>query len=230
MWRGRDKHLKVVEIAAHACKALPRLMDAMTRPGSVSQLRRHRRRHAVAAALVAGMGILAACGGTSAAPQSDAQIAANDLNAGLAAQAASNLTEAASDYKSAIADDPQNKYAYYDLGLVEELMGQSAASEVNYRAALQLDPTFEPALFKLAILRTAPSPFEAEELYRQVIGLEPKDATAYLNLGFLLRSQGDVTEGDTDLQTAVLLEPSLADRIPPGTLATPKPAASSPRP
>jgi tetratricopeptide (TPR) repeat protein len=101
---------------------------------------------------------------------------------------------------------------------------------VNYRAALQLDPTFVTALFNLAILRTGPSPFEAEELYRQVIGLEPKDATAYLNLGFLLRSQGSVTEGNNDLKTAVLLDPSLASRIPPGTLATPKPAASSPRP
>jgi tetratricopeptide (TPR) repeat protein len=229
VWRGRDKQLKVVENAAHACKALPRLMDAMTRFGSTSQLGR-RRRQAIAAGLVSGMGILAACGGASPSPQSNAQIAANDLNAGLAVQAAGNLTQAASDYKSAIADDGQNKYAYYDLGLVEELMGQPAASEVNYRATIQLDPTFVPALFNLAILRTAPSPFEAEELYRQVIGLAPKDATAYLNLGFLLRSQGDVTEGDMDLHTAVLLDPSLASRIPPGTLATPKPAASSPRP
>jgi tetratricopeptide (TPR) repeat protein len=229
VWRGRDKQLKVVVNAARACETSPRLMDAMTRLDSSLQFGRHRR-HAVAAGLVAGIGMLAACGGTSPSPQSNAQIAANDLNAGLAAQAAGNLTEAASDYKSAIAKDTQNKYAYYDLGLVEQLMGQSAASEVNYRAALQLDPTFVPALFNLAIVRTAPSPFEAEELYRQVIGLEPKDATAYLNLGFLLRSQGDVTEGNMDLHTAELLDPSLASRIPPGTLATPKPAASSPSP
>jgi tetratricopeptide (TPR) repeat protein len=205
-------------------------MDAMTRVGSASQLVRHRRRPAVTAGLFVGIGILAACGGASPSPQSKAQIAANDLNAGLAAQAAGNLTEAATDYKSAIADDAQNKYAYYDLGLVEELVGQPAASEVNYRATIQLDPTFVPALFNLAILQTTRSPFDAEELYRQVIDLEPKDATAYLNLGFLLRSQGDVTEGDVDLHTAVLLDPSLASRIPPGTLATPKPAASSPRP
>jgi len=201
----------------------------MTRHGSSSQFERHRR-HAIAAGLIAGMGVLVACGGASPSPQSNAQIATNDLNAGLAAQAAGNLTEAATDYKSAVAADAQNKYAYYDLGLVEQLNGQSAASEVNYRATLQLDPTFVPALFNLAILQTTPSPFDAEELYRQVIGLEPKDATAYLNLGFLLRSQGDVTEGNMDLHTAELLDPSLASRIPPGTLATPRPAASSPSP
>ena len=174
--------------------------------------------------------MLTACGGATSPPQSSAQAAADDLNAGLAAQAAGNLTQAGADYKSAIAVDAQNKYAYYDLGLVEQLTAQPAASEVNYRAALRLDPTFVPALFNLAILRTAPSPFEAEELYRQVIGLEPKDAVAYLNLGFLLRSQGSVVEGNNDLHTAVVLDPSLASRIPPGTLATPKPAASSPRP
>ena len=205
-------------------------MNATTHLGTAVRLWRPRRRHAIAAGLVGCVAILAACGGTSSPPQSSAQIATNDLNAGLAAQAAGNLTQAGTDYKSAIAGDAENKYAYYDLGLVQQLMGQLAASEANYRAALRLDPNFVPALFNLAILRTSPSPFEAEELYRQVISLEPKDAVAYLNLGFLLRSQGSVVEGNAELHTAVSLDPSLANRIPPGTLATPKSATPRPSP
>ena len=109
-------------------------------------------------------------------------------------------------------------------------MGQAAASEENYRAAIQIDPNFAPALYNLAILRTVPSPAEAEELYRHVISLQPKDAAAHLNLGFLLRSEKRIAEGNAELNTAVSLDPSIASRIPPGTLATPAPATPKPSP
>ena len=150
------------------------------------------------------------------------------MNAGLSAQAAGNLSGAATDYKNAIAQDPHNKFAYYDLGLVDQLQGQAAAAEQNYRTTIQIDPNFVPALFNLAIIRTTPSPTEAEELYRQVISLQPNDATAHLNLGFLLRSEKRIPEGNAELSTAVSLDPTLASRIPPGTLATPQPANPTP--
>lgn len=180
------------------------------------------------AALGVVLAVLAACGGSSA--QSAAQIANNDVNAGLSAQAAGHLADAATDYTNAIAHDQQNKFAYYDLGLVEQLQGQSAAAERNYRAALQIDPNFAPALFNLAIIRTSPAPAEAEELYRHVISLQPNDAAAHLNLGFLLRSEGRTSEGNSELNLAVSLNPALASRIPPGIVATPKPATPSPSP
>jgi tetratricopeptide (TPR) repeat protein len=203
-------------------------MDAVTRlASSPPQPARHR--HAIAAALVAVLATLAACG-ASTSTQSSAQIAVNDVNAGLSAQAAGRLSEAATDYKNAISHDAHNTFAYYDLGLVDQLTGQAAASEVNYRAVLQLDPNFAPALFNLAILRTVPSPAEAEALYRHVIGLNPKDAGAHLNLGFLLRSENRIAEGNAELNTAVSLDPTITSRIPPGTLATPNPATPSASP
>jgi Flp pilus assembly protein TadD len=205
-------------------------MDAATYAGSPPKPERHRHHPRVtAAALAALLAILTACGGSSSQP-SDTQIALQDLNAGLSAQAAGRLSDAATDYQNAVAHDPHNKYAYYDLGLVQQLMGQAAAAEQNYRTALQIDPNFVSPLFNLAILRTVPSPFEAEELYRHVISLQPNDAGAHLNLGFLLRSMHRLTEGNTELSTAVQLDPSLASRIPPGILASPKPANPSPTP
>jgi Tfp pilus assembly protein PilF len=205
-------------------------MDVVTRLGAPPQAEPRRRRYAMAAGLMAVLAALAACGGSSTQSQSEAQIATNDVNAGLSAQAAGHLADAATDYKNAITHDPRNTFAYYDLGLVDQLQGQAAAAEQNYRAAIQIDPNFAPALFNLAILRTVPSPAEAEELYRHVISIHANDAAAHLNLGFLLRAEGRTAEGDTELNTAVSLDASLANRIPPGTLATPKPATPRPSP
>jgi Tfp pilus assembly protein PilF len=203
-------------------------MDAVTRLASPPQRERHRhRRQAMTSALLAVLAALAACGGGGTSTQSDAQIAQNDINAGLSAGAAGRLSEAATDYKNAISHDPHNKIAYYDLGVVEQAMGQNAAAELNYRTTLQIDPNWTGALYNLAILRTVPSPAEAEELYRHVISLQPQNGTPHLNLGFLLRSEGRIAEGNAELTIAVSLNPSLASRIPPRTLATPRPAATS---
>ena len=182
--------------------------------------------HVLALASVVVLGFsAAACGG----PSSSTPSSVNDLiTAGLRAQANGDLTTALNDYKSAVAQDPHNKFAYYDLGLVQQLMAQPTSAEQNYRAALQLDPNFVAALYNLAILRTTPSPSEAEELYRHVISLQPSDAAAHLNLGFLLLAENRTPEGDTELNTAVQLDPTLASRIPPGTLATPEPPTPSP--
>jgi Tfp pilus assembly protein PilF len=205
-------------------------MDAMPRLASPPQPERHvHRRYRLTAALVAVIATLAACG-LSTPPQSQAQIATNDVSAGLAAQAAGNLSGAMTDYKNAISHDAHNKYAYFDLGDVEQLMGQAAAAEQNYRATLQLDPNFGRALYNLAILRTVPSPAEAEELYRHVISLQPINPSAHLNLGFLLRSERRIAEGNAELTIAVSQDPSVASRIPPGTLTTHAPATPSPTP
>lgn len=216
--------------SAKPMRNLPRLMDTVIRSGSPPQPERHwHRRYAMAAGMVMVLAALSACG-RSASPQSSAQVSLNDLNAGLSAEAAGRLTEAATDYKNAITQDPHDNYAYYDLGLVQQLTGQTAASEVNYRACLQIDPNYVPALFNLAILRTTPSPTEAEELYRHVIALQPTDGAAHLNLAFLLRSEGRTAEADAEFRLAVHFDPSAASRIPPGVLATPKAASPSPTP
>jgi len=205
-------------------------MECVIRFGLPAQPERYRfHRSGMAAGLIAVLATLAACG-SSSSTLSNAQIAANDVNAGLAAQAAGQMSQAATDYKNAIAHDSHNPFAYYDLGDVQQITGQAAAAEANYRACLQINPNFVSALFNLAILRTTPSPAEAEELYRHVISLSPNDAAAHLNLGFLLRAEGRTAEGNTELNTAVSIDPTLASRIPPGTLATPNPAKSSPSP
>lgn len=55
---------------------------------------------------------------------------------------------------------------------------------------------------------------EAIELYQHAVEVEPSNASAHLNLGFLLIEAGDKKAGQAELDTAVQLDPTLADRIP----------------
>ena len=158
--------------------------------------------------------------------KSDAQQAADALNAGLKAQAAGNTAEATNDYNTVLAHDSKNKFAYYNLGLIDQQAGRAASAEKNYRSALTVDPEFVSALFNLAILRTAPSPNEAADLYRHVISIQPNYADAHLNLGFVLQTLGRKDEATAEWVKAVTLNPQAASRLPAGALPSPSPTPS----
>lgn len=147
--------------------------------------------------------------------ETEAQRASEVLAAGLKAHQEGRLDEAAADYRRVLVLDPRNKYAYYNLGLIDQTHGAAASAETNYRNALSIDPDFVPALFNLAILRTAAGDAaEAIELYRHVIEVDASYAAGHLNLGFLLIDAGQRREGKAELDIAVQLDPSLASRIP----------------
>lgn len=171
--------------------------------------------------------VLGGCGKPSSATR------ANDaLAAGLKAQAAGNAGIATDQYNKVLSIDPKNKFAIYDLGLLDQLAGRTAQAEARYRAALAIDPNFVRALFNLAIIRTSVAPQEAEALYQQAVAVQPTYAAAYLNLGLLRKSQGKTQQGDADLAKAVSLDPSLAASAgikggTPATTTTPTTAKKS---
>lgn len=163
------------------------------------------------------------CGG-----KSDAEKASDALNRGLEAHLAGRLDEATADYRETLALDPQNKFAYFNLGLIDQTQEHLQSAENNYRIALGIDPDYAPALFNLAIVRKAlGDPQDAIQLYRHVISLTPENAGAHLNLGLLLREIGD-PGAEAELQTAVQLDPSLQGRIAGSPTATPKPGLPQP--
>lgn len=166
--------------------------------------------------------VLTACGQAAAPPMSAQQQAAVVLNSGLAAHNAGRTAEATTDYRKVISLDPQNKWAHYNLGLIEQNSGQPAAAEADYRAVLAADPNFTGALYNLAILRTAAAPQEAADLYRRALAVAPTMGSAHLNLGFLLISMGQAAQGKAELDKAVAIEPTLAQRIPKPAAATAK--------
>jgi len=148
---------------------------------------------------------------SSSSGTSDARTATSALDAGLKAHASGDLTTAAADYQKTLKYDPENKFALYNLALIDEASGNYGLAEEKYRAALDSDPTYEPALFNLAIIRTSRDPEEAIGLYRRAVAVRQKDASAWLNLGLLLRAAGDRRPGDHAVTHAIELNPKLKD-------------------
>lgn len=148
---------------------------------------------------------------SSTTPAPDAKKAATALDAGLEAHAAGDLTAAAAEYDKTLGYDPTNKFAFYNLALIDEASGNYGLAEEKYRAALETDPAYEPALFNLAILRTSRDPEESIGLYERAVEVNPEDAAAWLNLGLLLRAAGKEKPGDKAVLRAIGLNPDLKD-------------------
>jgi len=137
------------------------------------------------------------------------------LTKGLQAHQAGRLDEAMKDYKEVLKNDPQNKWAHYNIGQIDQGRGDTAGAEAEYRTALAVDPNMEFALFNLAIIRSnAGAKQEAVDLYRRVLTVNPNNAAAHLNLGFTLLDLKDKAGGDRELRKAVDLDPTLASRVP----------------
>jgi tetratricopeptide (TPR) repeat protein len=151
----------------------------------------------------------------SSDPEPPGGEAGDVLRQALQAHADGDLDEAAGLYKQVLVLDPENKFAYYNLGLIHQTEGRLGAAAEQYQQAIAIDPAFGPALFNLATVRTEEG--EAEEaidLYRQVLEVNADHAAAHLNLGFLLVDTGHRQEGKAELAIAVELDPTLESRIP----------------
>jgi tetratricopeptide (TPR) repeat protein len=180
----------------------------------------------VAVALPAILAVAVACGGSN--PTAKASDPAGDaLARGIAAHNANKLDEAAKDYFEVLANDPKNKFAFYNLGQIARTQNKLAIAEGYYRSALEADPNYGPALFGLGVVRQAfNSVQEAVDLYTKDIAIEPTNAAAHYNLGILLRIQGKTAQGDAEIARAIQLDPKLPQ--PPAPTATPKPASPTP--
>ena len=176
------------------------------------------RRVASAVAVVA----LGACSSSSkpgaaatdcAAKSASAKAVATLVQKGIQAQIAGNDTEAEKNFKKVLCSDTNNKYAHYNLGLIYQTRGNNSDGEDEYRKALAVDARFGPALYNLAILRTLAKDIDgAIALYRRAIVSNPKDSNAHFNLGLLLREEGQTKAGNTEVQTAVNIDPSLRSK------------------
>lgn len=153
------------------------------------------------------------------------------LNQGLAAHVAGDTDTALEHYNHVLKLDDDNKFAIYNIGLINQTKGNAAEAQTRYREVLKLDPNYTPALFNLAIVLFEDGKNdEAIALYRRVIAIEPNNAKAHLNLGFALKAVGNQAEGAKEFATAVRLDPTLRSRIEGAGSGSPAPNASQASP
>ncbi len=173
-------------------------------------------RYAARSVALAAVLVLATAGVVNlTSSQPDSVQAAGYVAAGLSAQSQGRAAAAREDYRQALAHDPNNKFAYFNLGTIESHEGNFGLAEQDYRAALQSDGNFVPALFNLAVRLTTSDPAQAVSLYQHAIQVEPDNAQAHFNLGFLLESLGRDGEARAEFAAAVRIDSTLAARIPP---------------
>lgn len=98
-------------------------------------------------------------------------------------------------YRAALAADPQNARAHFNLAVVLQGLGRADEALPHYERAASADPPFAPALVNLGnALRDRGDLARAEALYRRALSLDSKDAHALNNLGGICFGRGDLDE------------------------------------
>jgi Tfp pilus assembly protein PilF len=207
-----------------------RVHNTETSIDSVAPGRPRRLLLAVAAAVILSTALLGcsndkkpATSSSSSGPSAVDQL----LDEGVKAQADGHLDVARDKYLQVLQMDSTNKIAHYDLGVIYQLLDDSNNARDEYNKAITIDATYQPALFNLAILETSSNPGRAEELYRSLLQINANDANVHFNLGLLLKQIGRVDEGNTEVATAVQIDPSLASRVPAESTASSESTSSS---
>lgn len=200
------------------------------RPSPTPQRPERRHRRLLVACLVVPLLLTGACSGDDGdgadSGGKDAGAAGGSPSAATTEQAADTVTtligtglaqieseeyaQARSTFQTVLDLDPENDYAWYNLGYVAQLQGDEATAVQRYTTALTHNKDFSPAIYNLAILTESSDLEAAVELYRREIAVKPDDAAAHMRLGFALRHLGQDAEAEQLLQQGIELDPSMA--------------------
>jgi Tfp pilus assembly protein PilF len=200
-------------------------LPAVASPGASRQHQRIAPAGITGAALLPAVllciAIMATACGSGGSPSPSAT-ASSDISHGLAAKSAGQTQQAIHDFKAAVSAEPTDPIPYYDLGVIyQQVENDTSQAAAYYGKAVLADSNYRPALFNLAIIDTSTDPGAAINLYNQLLKINPDDSNVLFNLGLLLHSQGQTTEGQADVSKAVFLSPSLKSRIPANSGITP---------
>ena len=173
------------------------------------------------------LGPLSACGATHTttvrATDTGRAGAVNTLlQRGIAQAEANQVSQAATTFEDVLAVAPTNKYALYNLGVIEQDRRDPSAALARYDQALQADTTYTPAMYNKALILETSDPQQSLALYRRIVQLNPKASTAYLRMAIVYTRHNNPTQAKHARARAIALDPSLANyRLPsPCTTAT----------
>jgi tetratricopeptide (TPR) repeat protein len=170
---------------------------------------------------------LTACGATrtvtiSTAASGRASAVNTLLEQGIAQAEGNQLSQAATTFDDVLAVSPTNKYALYNLGLIDQDRHNLSGAVARYDQALKADNTYTPAMYNKALILETSDPNAALALYRRIVELNTKASTAYLHMAIVYARQRKLSQAKQARAKAIALDPSLATyRMPsPCTTAT----------
>jgi tetratricopeptide (TPR) repeat protein len=153
---------------------------------------------------------------TNAANSTNANAASNSaavsvlLKQGLSLAEAKQFDQAETTFKNVLLLDPNNVYALYNLGVIEQTRNNTSGALTYYDKALSADSTYTPAMYNKAIILEASDLDAALSLYKQIVAINPSASTAYLRMAFVYAKQGDDQKADEARAKAIALDASLA--------------------
>ncbi|HTP21981.1 MAG TPA: tetratricopeptide repeat protein [Solirubrobacteraceae bacterium] len=203
-----------------------RLATCVPKTGAATR-RARSRRSVVAAALAVASLALSACGGgtklasssqssTTTAVESAANSATALINTGIAQANAKQYGQAETTFRDVLVISPNNKFAWYNLGLIAQVQNQSSPAVADYSKAVSIDPKYTPAMYNKAILLERTNLHSALALYQQITSINPKAATAYLRESFVYDRLHDQSKAKQARARALALDPSLSTVTSPG--------------
>ena len=131
------------------------------------------------------------------------------LDAGAVAIRNGNYRRAVSLLSDAVAAEPENVLAHYNLGSALIKVGQGAAAMEHYREALRLDPGYVPAHYDLATVLAFQGDYsEALDHLHVVNRIDPGYRTLLFKLGTVLAKLDRCDEATTYFRKALARNPA----------------------
>lgn len=162
------------------------------------------------------------------AGHSDVTRVAALLQVGIQRANQKDWTGATTTFQDVLAINPGNVYALYNLGVIDQAKGRSAAAIGYYKQALTVSKNYTPAMYNMAILVEKPDPHQALSLYQRIVAINPQASTAYLRMAFVQSELGESSAAQASYAKAIAIDPSLGKYpLPSKATATAAPAAAA---
>jgi protein O-mannosyl-transferase len=121
-------------------------------------------------------------------------------------------SDAAQLYTHSLQATPRSPKLHYNLGAVLEERKEFAPARLEYKAALDLQPNYEPAVAGLGnVYLNLGSADQASEMFEKALELKPDDVKVVTNYGTALQSLGEIDAAKTQYQRAISLAPDNDD-------------------